>query len=180
MARATVKRALRPLSMDRGMQFENTLRLLFGEKAYQIASMEANPKHRRKWLQKAARELLRTANSLDTPPRHKKILMSQLEAVSEALKESQEASWELVYRLFRVCISLFGFTGARCYTPLYWQTPGQRFTQHILHGNDDMAYQEQKDAISVRSRIVNELKEAGHDDFKISLVLNISEHAVKQ
>lgn len=28
--------------MDRGMQFENTMRLLFGEKAYQIAGTEAN------------------------------------------------------------------------------------------------------------------------------------------
>jgi len=33
--------------MDRGMDFEFTMRLLFGGKAYQIAGTEANPKHRR-------------------------------------------------------------------------------------------------------------------------------------
>lgn len=167
--------------MDRGMQFENAMRLLFGEKAYQIASTEANPKHRREWLQRTLRQLLRMVDSLDTTPCHKKMLMLELEAVSGALEERQDASWELVYRLFRLCMRLFGFSaGARCYTPTYWQTPDQHHTERILEGRDHVWYQEQQDAISIRRHVVKGLKNKGHDDFKISLVLNTSEHAVKQ
>ena len=45
--------------MDAAMRFETTMRLLFGEKAYQIAGTEANPKYRREWLQRAVRDILR-------------------------------------------------------------------------------------------------------------------------
>lgn len=166
------------------MQFENTMRILFGEKAYQIAGTEANPKHRREWLQKALRELLRMVDSLDTVPRHKKMLMLELEAVSSVLKGSAEPSWELVYRLFRLCMRLFGFdymSGVRCHTPVYWQSPNQRHTARIMEGEDPMrGDEEEKDAISVRRGVAEELKKRGFDDFKISLVLNTSEHAVKQ
>ena len=166
------------------MQFENTMRLLFGEKAYQIAGTEANPKHRREWLQKAVRQLLRMVNSRDTTTRHKKMLMLELEAVSKSLKGSSNPSWDVVYRLFRLCMRLFGLdymSGARCHTPAYWQSPDQRHTVRILEGEDPMlAYEEQKDAISIRQGVVKDLKKKRLDDFKISLVLNTSEHAVKK
>ena len=181
-SRPTLER--KAIAMDRGMQFEITMRLLFGEKAYQIAGIEANPKHRREWLQKAVRELLRLVNALDTTPRHKKMLMAELEAVSRALKGAAEPSWEVVYRLFRLCMRLFGFdyvAGARCHTPAYWQTPDQRHTERILDGDDPMrGYEEEKDAVSIRRDVVEELRKKGLDDFKISLVLNTSEYAIKQ
>jgi len=66
------------------MRLEFTMRLLFGEKAYQIASLEANPVHRREWLQKAIRKLLR-----------RQVLMGELEAISKALKGTKVANWEL-------------------------------------------------------------------------------------
>jgi hypothetical protein len=167
------------------MQFEITMRLLFGEKAYQIAGTEANPKHRREWLRKAVRELLRLVNALDAPARHKKMLMAELDAVSEELKgAAAQPSWELVYRLFRLSMRLFGFdyaAGARCYTPAYWQTPEQRHTERILNGGDPMlSSQEAKDAISIRGDVVEVLRSRGFDDFKISLVLNTSEYAIRQ
>jgi hypothetical protein len=166
------------------MQFENTMRILFGEKAYQIAGIEANPKYRREWLQKAVRELLRLVDSLDTVPRHKKMLMLEIEAVSSALKGSAEPSWELVYRLFRLCMRLFGFdymSGVRCHTLAYWQSPSQHYTVRLMEGEDAVrGEEEEKDAISLRRGVAKELKKRGFDDFKISVVLNTSEHAVKQ
>ena len=170
--------------MDRGMLFENTMRFLFGEKAYQIAGTEANPKHRREWLQKAVRELLRMVNSLDTTPRHKKMLMLELEAVSKTLKRSSDPSWDIVYRLFRLCMRLFGLDyipGVRCHTPAYWQTSNQRHYALLMEGKDPMLwYEEEKDAISIQQGVVEDLRKKGLDDFKISLVLNVSEYAVKQ
>ncbi len=82
--------------MDIGMYFEMTMRLLFGQKAYQTAGSEMHPGHRRAWLQKAVRQFMRLVNGLETTPRHKQILMTDLEGISEALKGTREASWEPV------------------------------------------------------------------------------------
>ena len=51
--------------MDTAMRFEITMRLLFGKKAYQIAGTEANPKHRRDWLQKAVHKLMRAVDVVE-------------------------------------------------------------------------------------------------------------------
>lgn len=170
--------------MDTAMDFEITMRILFGKKAYHIASSEANPTHRREWLQKAIRKLTRTINDLDTTVRHKQMLMAESEAISQLLKRAKEPSWELVYRFFRLASRLLGYDfvrGARCHSPLYWQSPAQHHTTHVFNGGDVMQdYYDQKDAISVRRSVVEDLKAKGFDDFKISLVLNITEYEVKQ
>ena len=170
--------------MDAGMRFELTMSLLFGDKAYQIAGTEANPIHRREWLQKATRELMRLVDSVDTTTRHRKMLMAELEAINELLKGANEASWDLVYRLFRLSVRLFGIDygkGAKCHTPVYFQTPEQHFTTLLLSGGDaSQDYNDKKNAISIRESIVKDLRSQGMDDFKISLVLNISERAVKK
>lgn len=170
--------------MDAGMRFELTMRLLFGDKAYQIAGTEANPKHRREWLQKAARKLMRVADSVDTTPRHKKMLMAELEAIDELLKGAKEPSWDLVYRLFRLSLRLLGFDygkGAKCHTPVYFQTPDQHFTTLLLSGGDAGEYfNDKKNTVSIRESVVKDLRSQGMDDFKISLVLNVSEYEVKK
>lgn len=146
--------------MDTGMDFEITMRILFGKKAYNIASAEANSGPRRKWLQKAIRELTRTINNLDTTPRHKQMLMTEAEAVSQLLKGVKEPSWALVYCFFRLTSRLLGYDfvcGARCHSPLYWQSPEQHHTAHVSNGGDVMQnYYDQKDAISVRLHILGD------------------------
>lgn len=170
--------------MDTGMRFELTMRLLFGDKAYQIAGTEANPKHRKEWLQKSVRKLLRLVDGVDTTLRHKKMLMAELDAINELLKQGNDASWDLVYRLFRLSFRLLGFdypNGANCHTPIYFQTPDQHFTTLLLSGGDvNQDYGDKNNAISIRESIVRSLKSGGLDDFKISLVLNISEYEVKK
>lgn len=169
--------------MDRGMDFERTMSLLFGDKAYQIAGTEANPKHRREWLRKTIRELLRVTNALDATPRQKAALMSALEAISKELKATEHPSWDLVYRLVCLTLRLYGFSyaGARCYSLAYWQTPKQRHTEELFaRGAATQLDTEHADAVSLRSKVVEELSGKNVDDFKIALVLNTSEHAVKQ
>lgn len=170
--------------MDNAMEFEITMRLLFGDNAYQIASSEANPTHRREWLRRAIRKLTRTINNLDTTVRHKQMLMVEAEGISQLLKRAKEPSWELIYCFFRLASRLLGYDfvrGARCHSPLYWQSPEQHHTTHVFSGGDVMQdYYDRKDAISVRRSVVEDLKAKGFDDFKISLVLNITEYEVKQ
>ena len=170
--------------MDTQMDFELTMRTLFGKKAYHIASAEMHPLSRRKWLQKAVRQLMHHVENLDTTVRHKHILMVELDGILKAFKGVKEPSWSIVYRLLRLCFRLFGYDylkGARTYTPTYWQTSDQYYTSHILEGGDVMQnYADEKDVISVRHEIVRKLKEEGLSDFKISLILNTSEYEVKQ
>lgn len=169
--------------MDRGMNFELTMRLLFGDRAYQIAGTEANPKHRREWLQKTVRELLRLTNALDATPRQKKALMAALDAVFRELKPTDQPPWELIYQLLRLTMRLYGFgyAGARCYSLAYWQTPEQRYTEELCEGKGHTRPQaEHADAVSLRRSVVEKLSGEGVDDFNIALVLNTSEYAVKQ
>lgn len=157
------------------------MRLLFGQKAYQSAGCEGSPAARREWLQKAVRELLRVVDSLDTTPRHKQALMAELEAITQLLKRIKEPTWVLVYGLFRLTLQLLGFYGgAKCHTPAYFQTREQYFTVQLLGGDASQYYYDQKDAISLRRDLVMRLRDEGFDDFKISLVLNTTEHQVKQ
>lgn len=170
--------------MDTAMDFEITMRILFGKKADRIASCEANLTRRKAWLQKAIRKLTKTINDLDTTVRHKSMLMADAEAISSLLKGAKEPSWELVYRFFRLASRLLGYDfvhGARCHSLLYWQSPEQHHTTHLVNGGDVMQnYYDQKDAISIRRSVVEDLKAKGFDDFKISLVLNTTESEVKK
>jgi len=170
--------------MDTPMQFELTMRLLFGEKAYHIASSHGYPAHRRKWLQKTVRKLERIVNVVDTTPRHKEMLMRELDEVSSHLKLAKDPSWDLVYGLFRLSMRLLGFDyvrGAKCHTPFYYQTPAQYDTATILDGGDVMQlHYDRKNAVTLRRSIIEDLRKNGLDDFKISLVLNTTEYEVKQ
>ncbi len=112
------------------------------------------------------------------------MLMGELEAIAELLNGANEPSWDLVYRFFRFSFRLLGFDyvkGAKCHTPTYWQTPNQHFTTQLLSGADPQQdYYDKKNAMSLRQSIANDLKAKAFDDFKISLVLNTTEHEIKK
>lgn len=169
--------------MDSAMEFELTMRLLFGNRAYQIAGSVTHPTYRREWLKKAIKRLTRVVNDLDTTPRHKRMLLSELDATSLILRGIKEPSWDLVCRLLRLAMRLLGFDyvrGAHCHTG-YYQTPSQHFTSTLLDGGDALQdHYDRKDAISIRRQVIRDLAAQGFDDFKISLVLNTTEYHVKQ
>lgn len=170
--------------MDVAMDFEHTMRLLFGEKAYHIADLHGSSTGRREWLSKTVRHLVRDVDALDTTNRHKEMLMSELEAISDILAHSDDASWNLIYRLFRLALRLLGYDysrGARCHTPTYWQSAGQHLNSVVFEGGDIMQdYYDKKSAITVRRSVVLGLKAKGLDDYKIALVLNTTEYQVKK
>ena len=111
-----------------GMDFELTMRLFLGEKAYHIAGQERHDKSRREWLQKAAKKILKRVDGLESTTRHEKMLMSEAEHLVESLKGKKQNPWFIVYRLFRLCGRLLGFDfvkGAIVHTPIYHQTASQ-------------------------------------------------------
>jgi RPA family protein len=56
------------------MDFELTMRLFLGDKAYHIAGQENHDKYRREWLLKAAKKILRRVDAIETTTRHKQVL----------------------------------------------------------------------------------------------------------
>lgn len=169
---------------DTPMEFEITMRLLFGDRADHIASSHNHHGHRNSWLRKAIRKLLRLVNDLNTTPRHKQMLMNELGGATAHLKRAKAPSWDLVYALLRLSMRLLGcdyLRGARCHTPFYWQTPAQYDTSTILQGGDVMQlHYDRSNAVALRREVVETLRNKGVSDFVISLVLNTSEYEVKQ
>lgn len=170
--------------MDRPMWFELTVRLFLGDKAYQIAGQEGNEKYRKEWLQKVAKVIMKWIDELDTTTGHQKVLAAEAENFFNAVKSRTLAPWSLIYILLRLCGRLLGFDfirGSILHTPTYHQTNDQYYTTHILEGGDPMQdYYDRKDTISVRRRLVEQLKDEGFTDFKIALVLNTTEYQVKK
>lgn len=170
--------------MDTAMEFEKTMRLLFGEDdAYQIAGSEGNAAARRRWLRKCVKKLLCVVNGLDTTAQHSSALHSELEAISELLQSAKEPSWALVYRLLRLSSRLLGFsysTGV-CHTPNYWRSPAQYYRMSSVHGGDPLeSRRDKKDAASIKQDVIRSLEAKGFDDFKIALVLNVTEYRIKR
>lgn len=111
--------------VDGGMDFETTVRLFLGDRAYQIAGGENDDKYTREWLLKVAKKMLRSIDVLESTTRHKQMLMTEAEKLIQSLKGKNRSPWTLVYCLFRLCGRLLGFDfqGSIVHTPIYYQTP---------------------------------------------------------
>ena len=170
--------------MDVAMEFEMTMRLVLGEKAYHVADSQGSAGGRREWLTKVLRELMNDIDALDTTARHKQMLMGELEAISALLNRDENPSWSLVYRFLRLASRLLGYDyvrGAKCHSLAYWQTSGQNLNTVVFEGGDVMQdCYNKKNAIAVRRSVVDSLKAQGLNDYKIALVLNTTEYQVKK
>lgn len=170
--------------MFNGMDFELTVRLFLGEKAYHIAGQETYGNNRQRWLSKVAKKILKRLDVLDTTSRHKEMLMNDVEGLIKVLKGRTLSAWPIVYRLFRLCGRLLGFDfvrGSIVHTPVYYQNIEQYYTSEILIGGDVMQdYYDKNNAISIRKRLSEQLKNEGLTDFKIALVLNTTEYQIKK
>jgi len=157
----------------------------FGDKANGIAYQASDKTSRRQWLLKALKAMLKQADKIETTTRHKKVLMSEIEYLSEKIKKSDEASWEIIFMFFSLCSRLLGYDyckGLVYNTPIYHQTKGQYYNEKIFEEGGDALqhYYDNKDAISVRKKIIDDLKKQGYDDFKIALILNTTEYQIKK
>jgi DNA-binding NarL/FixJ family response regulator len=166
------------------MDFELTVRMFVGDRAYGIAGSEGNPKYRSQWLRRAVQRLVKVAETVDTTERHRRMILGELAAIVDALKPSDAPRWSLVYALVRLAGRLLGYDyvrGARCHSPVYWQTTGQHLNTVVFEGGDIMQdYYDQKNAIAIRRQVVQVLRAQGHSDYTIAQVLNISEYHVKK
>ena len=170
--------------MNTNWEAEATFRLLFGKRASSASAADQNPKLRAQWLRKALERLEARVNELDTTERHRGMLLSELAAAKDAVTVAESPSWFLVYRLLRFGSRLLGydfFKGALCHTATYWQTPSQNLNTEVFTGGDILQdYYDKQNAVAVRRQVVNYLKNEGLSDYRIALVMNITEYQVKK
>jgi DNA-binding CsgD family transcriptional regulator len=160
------------------MLFETTMRSFLGEKAYQIAGQVYNEKYRKEWYRKALRKIIKRVQEIDTSTKHKESIAYCSERALKVL--SQKHFNETKLSLYLLCLigSLLGFLGMGR-TPVYLKT---FYTEAMSQGTDVIQLMQNynKNSISIRKRIINQLRKEGLNDFQISLVLNTSEYQVKK
>lgn len=175
--------------IDEPMLFEQMTKLFLGNSADQIAGTVNCYRERKKWLLKIIKKMKKMVLEVETSEAHKQCLMQDLEELDKIVrvqKESDIQMHRLIDRLFLFMGHFLGLIhsqrgGARVHSLAYWQDKDQRSTERIIsQGDDSQLVHEQRDAISVRGQIIKELREKGFDDYKIALVLNISEYQVKK
>ena len=102
----------------------------------------------------------------------------------KALKTKPYDEITFTVYLIRLIASLLGYKGVRPFriaTLCYFQTPSQYITDVISKGGDPLQdYYDEKSAITERKRLIMQLKDEGVSDYKISLIMNISEYQVKK
>ncbi len=168
--------------MDIGLDFERMLTGAFGQEAYQTASQEASPRTRRTWLIKTFRFISERIDGMDTPDQHKALLLDEVDSAAQSLTLNGTPSWGTIYRLVALSVKLLGVAGGTSYfTPSYWRSSAQYYQQQLREGGYEEASQsDRNNAVAIRYALVQQLKSAGHDDFKIGLIMNMSESSVKK
>lgn len=172
--------------MDPGyeMLFETTIRSFLGDKADHIAGQVHTEKYRKEWYRKALKKIVAKIQDIDTSTKHKEELAHWSERALDTLGQKHFSESEFALYLLRLTGTLLGFIGVRganIATLMYYQTPNQHHTEVIIRGGDAMQYYyDQKNSVSVRKKLVAQLKSEGLSDFQISLVLNTTEYQIKK
>ena len=171
------------MSAELELDFEHTVRLLLGRKAEYSAGDVHNDRLRKKWLEKVFRVVAKRLDEVDTTTDHKKALLGSIEACRSALRASATSPWSLTYSLLWLLGTVMGFRyghGARCHSLVYTRNADQYYTSVFFEGGGDQRYRDLKNAEALRAEIAADLASRDHDTFRISLVLNTTEHRVKE
>ena len=164
------------------LSFEYTIRMFLGDKAFHIAGLVHDQKHRKKYFREALRRILKRIDQIDTNTAHKERLFSVTQCLLHEFKNKQLSDIAVSIKLLRLVGTLLGYSGIKgaiINTPFYYQTPSQHFTEVILNGalsDKDNT----KNIIAKRKEIVGKLKDEGMTDFDISIVLNTTEYQIKK
>jgi hypothetical protein len=177
---------MRDLKMeyDKQLLFELTIRSFLGDKADHIGNYVNESKDRKKWYVKVVNKIIKQVNEIETITSHKEQLMHWSENALESLKQKTYDETIFTIYLLRLISTLLGYKGFRPYriaTLAYFQTPSQYITDIISKGGDPLQdYYDKQNAITEKKRLIKQLKEEGMSDYKIGLVMNITEYEVKK
>ena len=163
------------------MLFEYTIRSYLGDEASHITGQAHSEKSRKKWYRKITKKIIRKIQEIESNSTHKERLAHCSEDCLTALNHPyNEINFTLyILRLLNVLLGYYG--GLRPYriaTLAYFQTCSQHRTEAMVKGDDMPDYDE--NTLSIRKKIIGQLKEEGKTYFQISLALNLSEYEVQK
>ncbi len=171
-------------TMNEGIEmlFEETIRSFLGDRAFHIAGQAHCKKSRKEWYRKVIKKIIRKIRQVESSTTHKERLAHWSEQSLLALKHPyNEIKFTLC--LLRLLNVLLGYRGGvkphSIATLAYFQTPSHVFTEAIIEGRDELQ-DDYVSTLSIRRKLIGQLKEEGKTDFEISLVLNLSEYEVKK
>ena len=164
------------------MLFEETIRSFLGDRANQIASQAHSERSRKEWYREVVKKIIRKIQQIESSTTHKERLAHWSEQSLLALKHPyNEIKFTLcLLRLLNILLGHYGGVQPRSIATLaYFQMPSQHFTEAIVEGRDDMqdCYES---TLSIRRKLIGQLKEEGKTYYEISLVLNTSEYKVRK
>jgi hypothetical protein len=165
------------------LSFEYTIRMFLGDKAFHIAGLVHNPKHRKKYFRQAIKQVLKQIDRIDTNTAHKKRLFSAAQSLLSEFQSRKLCDITVSIKFLRLVGILLGYSGVKgaiLNTPFYYQTPGQHHTETILNRIDTHSEDNEKNVIAKRTEIIGQLKSDGMTDFDIALILNTSEYQIKK
>ena len=172
------------MSPEYEMLFEHTIRSFLGDKAYHIAGQVHSDKSRKDWYRKSLIQVIKKIQNIESSTKHKEQLSYWSERALNELKGGSFNEVCFTLCLLRLIAVLLGLVGVKPYniaSLAYFQTPSQHYTEVIIEGGDVMQdYYDKKSTLSIRKRLIEQLKSEGNTYFEISLVLNISEYEVKK
>lgn len=163
--------------------FEYSMRLFFGDKAYNISGLSLNHKVRNHWLRRTIDKLARQFNGLDAPEALKEALLHAADLLRNVNLRSEQPNWAFVYRLLRIIAHLLGYvliTGRQHYSVMWVQTPAQHYFDKVERGGRWTAYEDAQSAQCVRAKLAAQLRREGISDFQISLIFNTTEYQIKK
>jgi hypothetical protein len=164
--------------------FEIAMLQFFGPKAHQISDLATSPSSRNHWFRKALRAMQKDIATIDTTVRHKEMLMADVRKIEMELKGLKNPTWSVIFSFLSLCSRFLGYDyceGIRLHTLCYHQTRDQNFRRRLLECDNSVdVHNSELNAISVRKRLAQDLKEDGINTFTIALILNISEYQVKK
>ena len=164
------------------MLFETTIRSFLGEKAFHVASQVHSETRRRAWYREVLKKVVREAHRVDSSTLHQEAIVTSSEQALASLKARPLNEVRFTLYLLRLLGALLGFVHLRPYriaTLAYFQTPSQEFTEQIVRG-DGTVDDHHESTLSVRRRLIGQLKGEGRTYFQISLILNTTEYQVKK
>src|SRR5215475_245988 len=102
-----------PKDQDDAILFEHTLCLFLGNKAAHTAGQANHPMHRRYWLTKVCRLILKRIETLNTTPRRMQSLLTTARYASTQLSTATQPTWRLVFQLLMLIGKLLGYGNQR-------------------------------------------------------------------
>lgn len=167
------------------LYFEYTIRMFLGDKAFHVAGQAYSESARRDWYKKIFKKIVKQVQQIETNTTHKESLARTSENCLDLLKHPYD-EMKFTLSLLRFINVLLGYVGTirdrpyRIATPAYFQTGNQNFTERLLIDDQSLPNDHEENTVTLKRKLMNQLKDEGKTTFEISLVFGISEYQVRK